>query len=78
MSKTQDFLRDRKIIDVIHAPRKLTLILDDGSLFEVSAQAFGWDVQSYGLNFKFSPDTQPDKNPDKMSVKEKIEWINTL
>jgi hypothetical protein len=53
MSKTQDFLQNRKIIDVIHSPQKLTLVLDDGKKFEIKAYATGWEVESHGLDFKF-------------------------
>jgi hypothetical protein len=55
-TKSQKFLEGRKIVEVIHQPQKLILCLDNGTHFEVSAFATGWEVDSCGLDFKFKED----------------------
>lgn len=54
MTKTQKFLQNRRIVDVKHLPKKLILTLDNGNHFEVSCSVIGYEVQSYGLDFKFN------------------------
>lgn len=53
MSRTQKFLTGKQIVDIEHKPKTLIIKLADGSEFEVSSFAIGWDIESFGLNFKF-------------------------
>jgi hypothetical protein len=50
-SKSQQFLEGRSIVGVKHSPNKISIILDNGGVFQVSA----WiaDFDSVCLDFQF-------------------------
>lgn len=52
-TKTQEFLKDRTIVDIKHEPKKLILTLDNGNIFEIASYCDGWDTYGYGLTFGF-------------------------
>jgi hypothetical protein len=55
-TKTQKTLTGRRIVQVEHKPKELILYLDDGTEFSAKAYAGGYEVDGYGLDFKFEGD----------------------
>lgn len=57
-TKCQKFLEGRKNEKVEHNPKSITLVLDNGNRFTITAFAKGWEIESYGLNFEFEEKSQ--------------------
>ena len=60
-SRSQKFLEGRKIVKIEHQPKCMVLHLDNGTKFSIQAYCFGYEIDKYGLTFKFIVDSEETK-----------------